>query len=158
MQVAASAAAPSRFWIGAIQEYDIYVKTISIEIADASATLNKFGNITALTNGCKLEWITQDIGTTTIDDALKTNWNFVRMCAGSPAFGDAAGAFRASNVSGTSEGYIPVMDMARVFGNPWGLPLRKGTTDRIEFTIQDNTTGVDSFNAIGFGTKVIRPE
>lgn len=156
MQVVASAAAPSLFWISASQQYDRFIKLISIEISDASATLEKFGNITALSNGCKLEWITQEFGTVTFDDALKSNWNFVRMCAGSPAFGDGAGAFRASNVSGTSEGYIPVLDTAHVFGNPWGIPLRKGTTDRIQFTVQDDTTGVDSFNAIGFGTQVIR--
>ena len=39
------------FYVEAQAGCDIYIKTIAIVIADAGATLNKFGNITALTNG-----------------------------------------------------------------------------------------------------------
>jgi len=133
---------------------DIYIKTISFVIADAGATLNKFGNITALSNGCKLEWVTQDQGTVIISDQLTSNFEFVRLCVGNPGYGDGTGAFRASNVISTSEGYIPVLDVENVFGMRYGFKLRAGTTDQLKITIRDNTTGVDQFDAIAYGLKV----
>jgi len=141
------------FFIQAEEERDIYIGRVSIVIADASATLNKFGNITALTNGVVFEWASQQLGTTIIHEGLTSNFDFVRLGGGMPAFGDAAGSFRASNVSGNSEGYIPQVDFSDIFGMPWGIRLRKGTTDRISFTIRDDVSGVDQFDAIGYGIK-----
>ena len=141
------------FCISAIPDADLYIKTISVVIADAGATLNKFGNITALTNGLEFKWLTQDFGEVIIHEALKTNFDFVRLANGKPSFGDAAGAFRASNVFGTSEAYIPSIDLGETFSVQWGLRLRKGTTDKICFIIKDNVTGVDLFDAIGYGIK-----
>jgi hypothetical protein len=154
MKVVGTLAAPLLFYITAKQDVDVWVKTISIEISDASATLSKFGNVTALTNGVLFEWITNDKGTVEIHEGLKSNWDFVRLCAGNPSFGDGAGAFRAGNVSGTSEGYTPVMDASVVFGLPYGFRLRKGTKDRLQFSVRDTTTGVDSFNIVGYGVQV----
>ena len=151
MRVVASIAAPQTFIIRANADADTYIKTISIEIADAGATLSKFGNITALTNGVTINWITQASGNIPISSDLKSNWDFVRLAGGNPAFGDAAGSFRASNVIGSSEGYIPFIDVSQVFGMAYGLQLRKGTNDCVLFTIRDDTTGVDSFNAIAYG-------
>lgn len=151
MRVAGTLAVPLCFEIKANPDFDIYIKTISIEIADAGATLSKFGNITALTNGVTLDWFTSSDGTIPISASLKSNWDFVRLAGGNPAFGDAAGSFRASNVIGASEGYIPFIDIANVFGLTYGLQLRKGTNDSIIFSIKDDTTGVDSFNAIAYG-------
>jgi hypothetical protein len=149
MQVDGSSTAVE-FWVQADSTYDLYISSLSFVIADASATLNKFGNITALTNGCQLEYFT-DGGTTTIADALKTNFDFVRLCLGIPSFGDGAGAFRASNVESTSEGYLPVLDIKNVFGIPWGIRLRPGTSDKIILRVRDDTTGVDAFNCIAYG-------
>ena len=86
------------FFIQAEEEKDIYIGRVSIVIADASATLNKFGNLTALTNGVLFEWNSRDLGSTTIHEALKSNFDFVRLCGGKPAYGDGNGAFRANNV------------------------------------------------------------
>ena len=141
----------TQFYIKASQDKDIYIGRVSVVIADASATLNKFGNITALTNGVEFAWVSQDLGTTVIHEAMKTNFDFVRLGGGSPAFGDTAGAFRASNVSGNSEAYIPQIDFSEIFGMPWGVRLRKGTEDRLCFVVKDDTRGVDLFDAIGFG-------
>lgn len=142
------------FSVTADSEYDIYIKKISFEISDAGANLNEFGSIGALTNGVGFCWTTQALGNYIIAESLKTNWNFVRLCAGEPSFGTGTSAFRANNVSGNSEGFIPVFDTSSLFGIPWGLRLRKGTKDRIEFIIRDNLTGVDSFNAVAFGTRI----
>lgn len=133
------------------QDLDLYVGRVDVLIADASAVLNKFGNITALTNGVKFEWVTREFGTVVIHEGLKTNFDFVRLAGGKPAYGDGAGAFRASNMSGTSEGYLPSIDFDEIFNLKWGLRLRANTTDCLVFTIRDNVTAVDAFNAIAYG-------
>lgn len=154
MRVAATLAAPVMFSINAEQDRDVYIKTISFEIADASATLSKFGNIAALTNGVKLQWFTSSLGTVDLSEELKTNWDFIRLCGGNPGFGDGVNAFRASNVSGSSEGYIPFLDVGGVFGVSYGIKIRAGSTDRLTILVQDNTSAVDAFNAIAYGTKI----
>ena len=145
---------PQIFCIGAELESDLYIRSVSILISDASATLDKFGNLTALTNGVDFEWQAQEIGVITIADNLTTNFEFVRLAAGQPAFGTGAGAFKANNVSGASEGYIPYIDLQETFGMQWGVKLRAGSTDKLLFRINDNITGVDAFNAIAYGIKV----
>ena len=74
---------------------------------------------------------------------------------GSPAFGDAAAAFRANNVVGNAEGYMMAIDLENVFGLPFGLRLRAGTRDKIVFRVRDNlSSGIDEFNIVGYGTKI----
>lgn len=145
-----------RYTIEADPLLDKYITTISFAIADASAVLNKFGNITALSNGCLFEWETQDDGSVTISDQLTSNFEFVRLCAGNPGFGDGAGAFRASNVISTSEGYVPVLKVEEVFGIKFGFKLRAGTTDKLVITVRDDTTGVDQFDTLAYGFR-LRP-
>jgi hypothetical protein len=55
MQVDGSSTAVE-FWVPADSTDELYISSLSFVIADASATLDKFGNITALTNGCDLEY------------------------------------------------------------------------------------------------------
>ncbi len=100
------------------------------------------------------EWITTDKGTLTIDSGLKSNYDFVRLCGGNPAIGNTTSAFRASNVSGTAEGYIPVMDVANLFGMPYGFRLRKGTTDRLQFKVRDDCTAPTSFRIKALGIQL----
>ena len=144
---------PVEFSICADADVDLYVSAAAVVIADAGATLNKFGNLGTLTNGVLFEWVTQEFGTVVIHEGLKTNFDFVRLAGGKPAFGDAASAFRANNVSGTSEAYLPMIDFDEIFGLRWGMRLRRGTTDCLRFTIRDNVAGVDQFDVIGYGIK-----
>ena len=150
MQVAASAGSPSDFYIPASTDYDLYITSLNWVIADQNAVLNTFGTITALANGCQLFWQTTD-RTVTIASPLQSNFDFIRLCQGKPAFGDATTAFRAANVSGTSEGFIPILDVKTVFGMPWGFRLRRGTKQKLTFRVRDDTTGVDAFNCIAYG-------
>lgn len=154
MKVSGSSSTPLNFYIRANQDRDIFIRSISIEISDASASLNNFGNVTALSNGIEFYWETLDAGKITIHESLKTNWDFVRLCSGNPSFGATTNAFRASNVSGSSEGYIPFLDVVSTFGLPWGFRLRKGTSDKLVFSIKDSTAGVDSFDIVAYGTQV----
>lgn len=154
MQVVGSLASPVEFFIQANADTDTYIKNITFEISDSGATLNKFGNITALSNGVVFKWVTQDKGTAIIDTSLKSNYEFIRLCNDKPAFGTTTSSFRASNVNGTSEGYLPRLNVEEMFGIRYGFRLRKGTTDKLVFSVQDNTTGVDSFNIKAFGQQL----
>ena len=147
MQVVASLAAPQSFCVDARSDFDVYVKTVMVTIADQNAQLNQFGNLTALVNGVNFSWESQSLGSFSIKTAMQTNWDFVKLSRGNPAFGDGTGAFRANNVSGNAEGYLPVIDFFALFGMQYGIRLRKGTTDRLVFQINDDTTGVDEFTA-----------
>jgi hypothetical protein len=137
------------FYVSANGDDDRYITTLSFVIADANATLNKFGNIAALTNGCQLFYETLE-ETVTIHDALKSNFDFVRLCLGEPAFALATTAFRAPNVVGTSEGYMPVLDLRRLVP-PYGIKLDRGTTQRLVLKVRDDCTGVDGFDCIAYG-------
>jgi hypothetical protein len=132
---------------------DKYIASINVVIADAGATLNQFGNIGTLTNGCELRWVTDEFGVVVIGDDLISNWEFIRLAGCKPSFGDSTTAFRASNISGTSEGYTAQIDFDEIFGIKWGFRLRHGTNDRIELVIRDNVTGVDQFDAIAYGSE-----
>lgn len=142
------------FCISAKSNIDVYVKSISIVIADAGATLNKFGNITALSNGIEFSYITQSQGSLVIHEALKTNFDFIQLGLGEPAFGTGNAAFRGTNIIGSSEGFIPIIDFNATFGLQWGLRLRKGTNDKICFIIKDNVSGVDRFDAVAYGIQI----
>lgn len=154
MMVAGSSSSTFEFCVSARPDIDLYIKNIAVVIADASATLSKFGNITALTNGVEFSYISQTSGTVVIHEALQSNFDFVQLALGQPAFGDGAGAFRAGNVISTSEGYIPTINLAETFGLQWGVRLQKGTKDKICFIIKDDTTGVDRFDAVAYGITI----
>lgn len=151
MRVVGSLASPVIFSIDADEDRDIYIKNLSFVIADAGATLNNFGNISPLTNGVSLEWMTQDVGTTVINEGLKSNFDFVRLCGGHPAFGSGNSAFKANNVVGTSEAFFCELDAARVFGLQWGLRLRAGTNDSLRIIVKDDTSAVDQFDVLAYG-------
>ncbi len=141
------------FCIRAEENLDIYVKTVSIIIADASQTLQEFANTNAaLANGVIFRWKSSDLGITTIDDSLKTNFDFIRMAGGSPAPGNN---YLVTNAIPTNiEAYIPVIDMAKIFGLQYGVRLRAKTADKLEFVIRDDCSAADRFDAIGYGIKI----
>ena len=142
------------FYIKAASEYDIYIGSIAILIADAGATMNNFGNITALTNGLKFSYFSNETGELVIHDNLVSNFEFVRLSLGNPPFGSGTSAFRASNVVSTSEAFMPVIDLALTFKMPYGLRLKKNTTAKVGFTVRDDVTGVDQFDIIGYGIRL----
>lgn len=132
---------------------DRYIACINLVIADAGAVLNKFGNLPELTNGVEIRWVTDEYGTVVIADGLVSNWEFIRLSGGKPSYGDGAGAFRSSNVAGTSEGYLIQLDFDEIFGIQWGFRLRHGTNDRLEVVIKDDITNIDKMDAICYGSQ-----
>ena len=147
---------PVEFYISASQDYDIYIKTISVEIGDNGApTLNLFGALAALSNG--IEWIhfTQDMGEYFLHDGIKTNKAFIRTGIRTGAIGTGNDAYLADvSGGGTIKSYLPIIDMSDSFGMVWGLRLVKGSSDRVVFRINDAMAGLVTLNAIGYGTRI----
>jgi hypothetical protein len=145
------------FYVSASQEVDIYIKSISVVIGDGGApALNKYGALAALTNGIRWCHFTQEDGLYELHDGIKTNLEFVRIGVDTAAIGTGTDAFLADvSGGGTEKSYLPVIDLAETFGMPYGIRLRKGTTDRLIFTVRDDLTGLTTHNAITYGIRII---
>ena len=156
MTVNGTLATPQDFYISANPVYDIYIKYITVEIGDGgSPALNKFGALTALTNGVKFLWDTQTEPNYELHEGIKTNKEFIRIASDTGAIGTGTEAYLADvSGGGTEKSYLPNMDMKEIYGLPWGLRLRGGTLDKIIFRVQDNLTGLTTFNAIATGTRI----
>ena len=126
-----------------------FITAISWVIADAQASLNKFGNIAALSNGCSL-FYTRGGKEVVIHDELKTNFDFIRLCQGNPSFGNADDAFRGKNIIAMSEGYIPVLDVAKLMPS-YGISLNIKSQDKVVFRIRDDVSTIDQFDTIVYG-------
>ncbi|MCK5652149.1 MAG: hypothetical protein KAJ42_12255 [Gemmatimonadetes bacterium] len=146
---------PVFFEIRPDTDRDRYIKTVQFSIVDAQATLNRFGFITALTNGTLFEW--DRLGETVELAVMQTNYDHVRLSGGDPAMGTAAGTFQAPNVISTSEAYIPLLDFQKIFGLPWGIRLAAGSDEVLRLTIRDDTQAVDGYDALARGFE-IEPE
>ena len=140
---------PVEFWVPADQDNDRYITAVSFVIGDGGAALNEFGWVAARANGAEFEY-QADTEVVSIHEALKSNWDFIRMCRLNLAFGDAASAFRATNVEGGAEAFAPVFDFLTILP-PYGLKLDRGTSQRLVLRINDDCTGPDVFNAIAYG-------
>jgi len=145
----AAAAAPTEFWVQACETADRYITTLSFVIADDGCDLDEFGAIAALVNGCELFYETYT-GEVVIDDALQTNWDFVRACLGEPTFGSGADAFKARDVEGKVDAFIPILDFRRYIP-PYGIKLDMGTRQRIVLRVNDRTDQIDAFDAKAYG-------
>jgi hypothetical protein len=146
---------PQFFEIRPDTDRDRYIKTVQITIVDAQATLNRFGFITALTNGTLFEW--DRLGETVELAVMRTNYDHVRLAGGQPAFGTGTSAFQASNVISTSEAYLPMVDFQLIFGLPWGIRLAAGSDEVLRLTVRDDTQAVDGYDALARGFE-IEPE
>jgi hypothetical protein len=144
------------FYIKAVPGNDIYIKSISIIIGDGgSPALNKYGALTALTNGVQWCLFSQEKGLYELHDGIKTNLEFIRLGVDTAAIGDSTTAFLADvSGGGTEKSYLPIIDLQETFGLRYGVRLRKGTTDRLIFTVRDDLTGLTTQNAIGYGIRI----
>jgi hypothetical protein len=143
------------FYIKSVPDYEIYINSISLEIGDSgSPNLNGFGALSALTNGIEWVFFSQNNADYQLHDGIKTNKEFIRLSNGRGAFGDGTNAFLADVSGGAStKSYLPIIDISENFGMPWGLRLRKGTTDKLIFRVRDALAGLDIFNAIAYGIR-----
>lgn len=146
---------PVEFSINASEDKHIFINCISVIIADASAVLNKFGNLTALTNGIDFVYSTSKVGEIIIRDEIKSNLDFIRLGITTGAVGGGTTAWKSDLSGGGADAYMPTIDISDMFGFIHGLHLRKGTVDRVFFRINDNlSAGLDQFDAIAYGKQV----
>ena len=144
------------FSINASNDYDIYIKYITAEIGDGgSPSLNKFGNLAALTNGLGFFWDTQEEPLYELHEGIKTNKEFIRIASDTAGIGTGTEAYLADvSGGGTEKSYLPNMDMTEIYGFQWGLRLRKASNDRLVFRVQDDLSGISTFNAIATGIRI----
>jgi hypothetical protein len=146
---------PVDYYIKASPDYDIYIKFVSVEIGDGGTpTLNNFGSLSALTNGVAFYWDTQKEPEYELHEGIITNKMLIRAF-GSYGFGNGVEAFLA-DVSGnnTEKSYFGLLNIEERYGLKFGLRLRKGTNDKIILRVQDDLTGLSTFNAIGTGIRI----
>jgi hypothetical protein len=144
------------FQINSSQEYDIYIKYITTEIGDGGApSLNKFGNLAALTNGVAFFWKNGSEPLYELHEGIKTNKEFIRIASDTAGIGTGVEAYLADvSGGGTEKSYLPNMDMTEIYGFPWGLRLRKGSEDKLIFRVRDDLSGLTTFNAIATGIRI----
>jgi hypothetical protein len=147
---------PQLFYVKASQDRDIFIKSLSFRIGDATGvTLAAFGGISALGNGCSLTYSNDALGEITIADALKTNIDLVRLGTSTGAVGTGTAAYKLDiSGGGAEDSYLPFLDLSQTFGFPWGLRLKKNSNDKLIFTIRDALAGLVTFNCIAYGTQV----
>jgi hypothetical protein len=145
------------FWVTADDNRDTYIVTISADLGDSgSPNMNKFANLSALTNGIEVCYITEDEGDIVLHDGIKTNREFVRFGNETPSIGTGADAFLAdASGGGTEKAYLPKIDTVEQFGLPFGIKLRKGTRDRLVFNVRDDLSSVTTFNIIAYGNRLV---
>jgi len=142
------------YYISANETNDIFIKTIDIQISDNGAALNKFGALTALTNGLEFFYESNATGKIFIHEAIKDNLTFLRIGTGY-ATGTGSSAFRADiSGGGGTDTYFMRLDLGETFGLIHGLRLQRGTNDRMSFTVKDNlSSGIDHFDIVAYGKK-----
>lgn len=143
------------FTITSSNDYDIYIQSVSVVIGDGgSPALNKFGALSELTNGVSFFYTNRFAGEYTLHDGIKTNLEFIRFGTGTLGIGTGTDAFLADvSGGGTEKSYLPVINFTD-FGFAFGLRLIKGSEDRLTIRINDNLSGLTTFNAIGYGTRI----
>lgn len=149
-------ATPVDFLTRAIPEKDIYIRSLSVLIGDGgSPALNKFGNLSALTNGVEMCYVTQDLGEFVIHEGIQTNLEFIRLGVDTAGVGTGSDAFLADvSGGGTEKSYVPIIDMQETFGLPFGLKLRENTTDYLTFKVRDDLSDLTTFNIIAYGIQI----
>jgi hypothetical protein len=151
---------PQEFSIVSAQTGDRYITSLAFTIADnssGSVTLNVFAGLAAaLTNGVKIYYETEKGRIPFQQGAgLKTNFEFIRLSLGNPAFGTGNDAFKVGSISGTGvntlHGYFPVLDVRRAFGFQWGIRLRQSADQKIIIQVNDDLSQVGEFTAFATG-------
>lgn len=150
---------PVPFYISSNNEYDVYIKYISVVIGDGgSPALNKYGALTALTNGVTWSTTSNEIGDYELHDGIKTNLEFIRIGGDTASIGTGVDSFLADvSGGGTEKSYMPNIDLKETFGLQYGIRLKKSSTDRMMFTVNDDLTGLTTHNIIAYGIRIPVP-
>ena len=150
MNVAGSLAAPLIFSLKSSDDYDIYIRQITILIAATSVVHNKFGNVNILPNGWDLELIEGAI-TTSLMDKAQTSGQVIMQAGFSDPFGSDATSFQLTRWTGNEDAHLINIPIFRWL--PSGLRIGRGTTDRLSSIINDSLIELSEFKVRAFGYK-----
>lgn len=135
------------FSIDALLNNEVYIKSAHVKLAAPGAKLSKFANLTPLTNGIELVWRNNQEENLVIHNGIKDNLEFFRLSDQKAEIVDLSGS--------GADAVIVAIDFGKLFGLPWGLRLKKGSTDSLQFRVRDNlSSGITEFNIIGYGIKI----
>lgn len=139
---------PVDAFIGPPVAGDLYLTTANVLIADAgSIALNRFGSIAGgLVNGINffVETANERLD---ISIGLKTNFDFIRVGTLTVGTGGKTDAYQLANTDPSNDdGYNPILDFTKV--SPIGIRLRADTQDKLGICINDDISGVATFNII----------
>lgn len=151
MIVAGSLANPIDFCVRAIDEGDIYIKSITGRIADNNMNLDDFGGIPELTNGMELVYQDKILGQRLIVADITTNLDLFRPATDGKGFGTGSNSWKADVSGAGAETYFPDIDIKERFGLEFGFRLQKGTNDFLCFRVRDDLAGLDTFNIQAHG-------
>jgi len=140
---------PVNFTIGANQDFDIRILEILIFIVDGSETENaKFGGLSALSTGWDLKVIESEVSTFIMNKA--TTSGEIITSTNTPIFGvDNTKWNSVSLVDATDHAGYYVLNVGRLV--PDGIRIGRGTKDRLESTVNDDLTGLTTFNVRALG-------
>lgn len=135
---------PVEAFLGSVPDGDIYIQTANVLIADSGVvSLNRFGGASELTNGVNLFFDLQN-DRTTVMQPFKSNFDFIRAGTLTEGTGGKNDAYQLANADASNnDGYNPVLDLTRV--SQQGVRLRRDEGDRIGIIINDDLTGVSTF-------------
>ncbi len=141
-------ASPVEAFVLAPAEGDLYIRLSSVIIADAGAiSLNSFGSIIGgLSVGCTV--FTESAGVVTNQDlSLKTNFDFIRIGTKTAGTGGKIDAYQLAKTDPSNDdGYHILLDATEV--SMFGIRLLKGTQDKFGIRINDDLSGVATFDII----------
>lgn len=151
LRVNGTASSPVDCYYEASATSDTYITTANVLIADQGATLDKFGALSALTNGIDL-FYGAGANESLFASQLKTNLDFIRVGTLTPGFGNGTTAFKLNNAIGSNiDAYNPILDLTRA-SPPFGIKLDANSNQRLGVRIKDNlSSGLDGFNIIIVG-------
>jgi hypothetical protein len=139
--------------LGSPQDFDYspatateYVTAVALFLLDTGAgTADKFGVLTALTNGCQVSIRSKGTAYDLHDDPIKNNEDLLHFGTG-----------RSSMTAPTAGGLFSSDDwLMAVFEFSKPIKIQQSTSDYVRIRIRDNLTGIDFFKAFVHTRRII---
>jgi hypothetical protein len=145
------------FFVGSDSNNDLYITSLTVQISDSGSTLEKFGGITALTNGVQFIYRSSNLGEFILADDIKSNLDFFRDATEGKGFGGKTDAWLADIKGGGGEDtYFPEFDLRKRYGLHYGLKISRGTRAELIYKVRDNLIGLNIFNIKAHGFRLIK--
>ena len=148
LNVTGSLSSPVRAFVKSQTDGDFYVTTANISITDNTALqLNRFGALSRLTNGVQFFYAIPR--GERILGSVKSNYEMIRLGTLTQPIGTKTDAYQISAIdSSNNDGYNPVLDLTRFSPFGLGIKLNQNRNDSLGIIIQDDLSGLVTFDII----------